>query len=492
MRRLSALLAAVASLFFPAAPSPVLAAPSDFEGIWTGEIVAPNTRADLGLAFTPTADGLLVSLHFPEMFLHAANFGAADIQDDTFNLAPLRLTLTREGDELVGTFAPGRLPVRLRRGGSFSEPPSSSSFPTAPPPRWQRHLGAPVWASPAVSDGIVYVAATDGRVHALRAADGEPVWTWSGPHPFYGDALVTTDALYLVDEQSHLVALARADGTLLWRLELHQTDPASSVATPPPNETFNHRTPTPVIDTRGILYVGSTDRHLYAINAKSGRIVWRHATPAPLYAPVTLRGDDLIAACYDGTLFSINRRNRRERFRVTLGGPLVSTPVLAGDRLIIGCRDYFLYGLDAATGTTRWRNTYWFSWVESTPRLADGVLYIGGSDFRRISALDPRDGRQLWSIDVLGLSWGSPLLTTDTVFAGTAGQDLAGTVITHRGGVVALDRKTGAVRWRHATAAPAGARFNGIAGSLALAGDLVIAADVHGTLLALPAVPDSP
>lgn len=492
MRRLFSLLATVASFAFLSTPPPTFAAPSDFEGIWTGEITAPNTRTKLGLAFTPTPDGLLVSLHFPEMFLYTANFGAADIRDDTFTLAPLQLVLTRQpNDELVGTFAPGRLPVRLHRGGTFSAPPEPPTLPAAPAPRWQRPLGAPVWSSPVVGDGIVYVAATDGRVHALRAADGEPVWTWTGPHPFYGDALVTADALYLLDERSHLVALARADGQLLWRLDLHEND-SPDTAPSSRNPTFNHRTAAPVIDARGILYVGSTDSHLYAINAESGRIVWRHPTPAPIYAPVALQGDNLVAACFDGTLFSLHRRNRRERFRTTLSGPLVSAPVLVRDRLVIGSRDYFLHGLDAANATARWRNTYWFSWVESTPRVADGVLYIGGSDFRRVSALDPRDGRQLWSTDVLGLSWGSPVVTADTVFAGTAGQDLPGTVITHRGGIVALDRQTGAIRWRHQTATPAGAPFNGIAGSLALVDDLIIAADVHGTVLALPQSADSP
>jgi FOG: WD40-like repeat len=490
MRRLTVLLAAVASLFPLLSPS-LHAAPSDFAGIWTGEITAPDTRADLGLAFTPTPDGLLVSLHFPEMFLHTVNFGAADIRDDTFTLAPLQLVLTRNGDELLGTFAPTRLSVRLRRGGTFAEPPPPPDLPPAPAPRWQRSLGAPVWSSPAVHENTVYVAATDGRVHALQAADGEPLWTWTGPHPFFGDILVTADALYLLDEQSHFFALSRADGALLWQLDLHENTDTPDADAPPRNETFNHRSAAPVLDARGILYVGSTDRHLYAINARSGRVVWRHATSAPLYAPVALHGEYLLAACYDGTLFSLHRRNRRERFRITLPGPLVSAPVVAGDRVIIGCRDTFLYGLDANTGATRWRKTYWFSWVESTARLADNTLYIGGSDFRRVSALAPRDGRPLWSTDVLGLSWGSPVVTSDTVFAGTAGRNIDGTVITHRGGIVALDRQTGAIRWRHATATPSDAPFNGIAGSLALAGDLVIAADVHGTLLAFPAAPDS-
>lgn len=460
------------------------AATGGFEGIWTGEILAPNTRTPLGLAFTRTEKGLLVSLDFPEMFLRSVNFGPADIRDGTFTLAPLNLTLRQDGDALTGTFAPAQLPVELKRGGTFPEPSPLPPPPPAPAPLWTRSLGVSVWASPVAHEGFVYVGAVDGSFHAFRASDGETVWTWRGTTPLYGEALVTTDAVYFVDDHTDLLCLARPDGTLRWRLPLHDT--ALAGGPPPNNETFNHRTATPVIDAKGILYVGSTDRGLYAVRAKTGRVVWRHDARARIFAPVTLRGDQLFATCFDGSVFQLDRRTRREKFRVKLGGALVSAPVLAGDRLIVGSRDYLLYGLDASNGEVRWRNSFWFSWIESTPRLVDGTLYIGSSDFRRVSAIDPANGSVRWATDVGGLSWGSPLVMGGQVFAATAGQHLAGTVIEHTGGLVALGRATGAAHWRHLAPASEGATFTGITGSLVGVDDRVIAVGVDGQVVAFP------
>jgi outer membrane protein assembly factor BamB len=466
------------------------AASAAFEGVWIGEITGPNARTPLGLAFTPTPHGLLVSVQMPEMFLHSVNFGPAEIQDGTFTLAPLHLRVSRRDDILVGTFAPVRMPVKLRRGDSFPPAPPEPDYPVAPAPRWTRSLGAPVWASPVVHGGVVYVPVSDGKFHAVRAADGVELWTWTGPHPLYGEPLVTETALYFVDDRCDLVALSRTQGALLWRLPLHDETFAPRPAGDP---TFNHRTATPVTDNRGTLYVGSTDGGLYAVRLSSGKAIWRHPAKAPIYAPVALNRDELVAATFDGSVFTLNRRSRRETHRTQLGGAVVSAPVIASDRILVGSRDYQLYTL-ASNGAVIRSNSYWFSWVESTPRVVDGVIYIGGSDYRRVSALDLATGSARWATDVRGLSWGSPLVTPDTVFAGTAGQTLEGTVIKHIGGLLALDRATGAVRWHHRSTPAPGAAFTGFAGSLALAGDLVIGASVDGTLVALPsgATPATP
>ena len=155
--------------------------------------------------------------------------------------------------------------------------------------------------------------------------------------------------------------------------------------------------------------------------------------------------------------------------------------------MIVGSRDYLLYGFNLPDGALAWKFSYWFSWIESTPVLRDGLLYAGASDFSRVAALDPATGRARWSTPVHGMNWGSPLVTADRVFTGTAAQNIPGTAIAHTGGIMALDRATGAVLWQlRAAPAPADG-FGGYAGSLALAGDKVIAAGFDGNLIALPA-----
>lgn len=463
---------------------PTSAATQDFEGVWIGQITAPNTTAEFGLAFTRTERGLLVSVHLPEMFLTSVNFGPAQIREGVFTLPALNLTLSHRGERLAGTFAPAGLPVELGKGGSFSPAPPEPAWPVAPEPAWVRPLGAGAWAGPATFGGILYVATVDGRLQAVRAADGAGLWTWTGPQPLYGEPLATEDAVYIVDERCELVALSRADGTLRWRFPLH--DESFGREAPARDETFNHRAASPVIDPKGILYVGSTDGGLYAIRARTGRKLWRHEAGARIHAAVSLQGDQIFAGCFDGSVIAVDRRSARETFRTKLGGAIVSTPLVVADRIVVGARDYLLRGL-TRRGDLAWQNTYWFSWVESTPRLDAGTLYIGGSDYRRVSALDPKTGRVFWATDVRGLSWGTPVVTADKVFAGTAGQNLAGTVIQHRGGIVALDRTTGAMAWRYESPEAPEATFTGFAGSLVQVNDLVVGAAVDGTLIAFPA-----
>jgi outer membrane protein assembly factor BamB len=454
----------------------------DFAGIWIGEITTPMKRTELGLAFTSTPRGLLVSLHFPEMFLNGTNFGPASFVGDRFELAPLHLTLSHRENELVGSFGLAKFPVTLRKGGTFPPPPVLSDHPAAPAPSWTQNLGANVWASPVAADGVVYVGTIDGYFHAINAHDGTVRWVWKGTQPCYAAALVTADSVYFVDDQSALIALRRADGSLAWRTPLVDTPTTAT----PTNETFNHRTATPVIDAKGVLYVAAKDGGISAIKATTGKILWRHDAKAAIYAPLTLLNDRLLAACFDGSLFELNLRTRQESKRIKLGGPIVSAPVVTGNHVIVGSRDYLLYGLSRKTHSIEWTVPYWFSWVESTPRLADGVVYIGGSDYRRVSAFDPSNGKERWSTDVRGLSWGSPVVTTDSVYAGTAGQEIEGTVIKHQGGIVALDRATGSVRWRYGAPVVPGAKFNGFVGSLVTTGDKVIGADVNGTMIAFP------
>jgi hypothetical protein len=51
--------------------------------------------------------------------------------------------------------------------------------------------------------------------------------------------------------------------------------------------------------------------------------------------------------------------------------------------------------------------------------------------------------------------------------------------------LIALDRQTGAVKWRYVSPVPAGAAFTGCAGSLVLAAGQIIGVD--GVLIAFPA-----
>ena len=175
---------------------------------------------------------------------------------------------------------------------------------------------------------------------------------------------------------------------------------------------------------------------------------------------------------------------RRDRTSLTaLRKRAVANALLCGVSLPT---DAFVFSPEA-DGSVAWKFSYWFSWIESTPALRDGFIYIGASDYRRVTVLNPATGKTKWATEVRGMNWGTPLVTDDRVFTGTASQNIPGTAISHTGGIMALDRATGAVLWQLLAPLAPENGFGGYAGSLALAGDKVIAAGFDGNLVALPA-----
>jgi outer membrane protein assembly factor BamB len=467
----------------PAPPPP----PDPIEGTWLGTVTAPQGPAEIGFRFERTPKGALVYvLQFPVMNAYGVKFGAPVGRDGVAYTEPVfnsRLQLA--GNRLTGTFGPGKLPVELTRGGNFTAAPPPPHYPAAPAPLWSCDLGAPTWAPPVVADGIVYVGTQDGSFHAVRAADGRKLWTWTGPHRLDGQTVVRSAALFFVDGNNDLVCLNRADGTLRWRTALY--DAALTGRPLPDNPTFNRRTVFPLV-LDGIIYCGSADGGLYALDVATGEKLWRHDARAPIFSGVALHdADTLLFGTMDGSVVGLDRRTRQETLRAKVGGGVVTTPVVAGGRLIIGSRDYSLYGLDPADGSVAWKFSYWFSWIESTPVLADGLIYVGASDYRRVTAFDPATGHARWGTDVRGMDWGSPAVTADSVFIGTVAQNIPGTALEHTGGIVALDRRTGAVQWQLLAPPPAENAFGGYAGTLACDGQRIYAAGFDGRLIALPA-----
>src|SRR3569623_199190 len=90
----------------------------------------------------------------------------------------------------------------------------------------------------------------------------------------------------------------------------------------------------------GIVYVGSTDNHLYAFDAKTGAPVWQAAT----------------------------------------GAPIMSSPAVANGVVYVGSNDGGIYALDAETGAIRWSMQTDGSPVASPVAVVGGLVYAGTRD----------------------------------------------------------------------------------------------------------------
>ena len=75
-------------------------------------------------------------------------------------------------------------------------------------------------STPAVADGVVYLPAWDGKVHALRLDDGGVVWTASLPDLIDSSPALSADRVFVSDDSGVVHALNRETGGVEWSQEV--------------------------------------------------------------------------------------------------------------------------------------------------------------------------------------------------------------------------------------------------------------------------------
>jgi outer membrane protein assembly factor BamB len=464
-----------------------LAATSPIEGYWLGETEQEHQHYQIGFEFRENADGHLTGRQwFAALHLFGNDIGDVTLASAHYRNTSVGFDLTLSDGELVGTIG-GNGTVRLRRSDALLTTPAAPVFPAAPAPAWSYQAGAALWASPAADARYAVLGDEHGTLHAVNLADGTRAWTFDTGAPIYGAALLADGAAFVLNDAGQLLRLDLATGTLRWRSEIG----GGSVVRHPPSPTefsYDFTGPTPTL-ADGTLYVPAASGDVVALDSATGALRWRAAIGGLLRNSVLVAGDRLVVGSWNGRVAALGREDGRVLWTFETGQPVTADPKLCGDAVLVSSRNSKLYSLSLADDAVRWSRFHAGSWVESAPLVANGELIIGSSDLRTVTVLDPATGAQRWSTDVLGWSWGMPAATSDTVFAGTTGA--TGYPIAQDGGLVALDRRTGAPKWRLRLAPLADRYVTGIAGSPTIAGNIVLFASQDGTLYAMPAEPVS-
>lgn len=269
-----------------------------------------------------------------------------------------------------------------------------------------RTPGTFLTGSPVIAGGTVYAATRDengeGRaaVYAIELASGRRLWEFRTDISVHGPIAVADGVVYAQSLRSTLYALDARSGTLLW-----QREPA---AAPEPN---NQRT-----------------YGYYGVTVAAGKVLWTH----------------------------------QDRFGVGSQGVVAA--------------------LDPKTGATIWQSPMAGSTMsDGTPVVADGRVYAGSNTADQMVAYDVADGRRLWTSPARLGNWqdGTPSTDAGRVFVGAAN------------GLVARDGATGEVLWVHRSAGPSHLRQNATPATPAAVGAVVYMGFPDGRVTALDAASGS-
>ncbi len=464
-----------------AAPAP---SAEPIEGKWWGEAETPQERVAHGWEFRRNDKGELHAFLTQPVggYFDLEMPGVVRVEGDHVRIDELKLDFVLTGDRLSGTWGRSSVKADLRRAASLPAQEPVPDLPTGPAPRWQTRIGGEIFASPAVADGVAYVGSTDGVFNAIRTSDGEFVWTFSAGRPILGAARLDGEAIYFVCDNGYLFKLERATGKELWRYDLGDAR-VSRILGHPHVFDWDWQGVRPLV-AAGVVYTGSGDGSFHAVDAASGARIWRAETGGKIRNGAAIDGERILVGSADHFVYAFDRASGRELWKHDSGAEVDTEPLVVDGKVVIGNRGVGLMALAAATGERLWKTTFWGSWLESTPVLVDGTLYVGSSDLGRVSALDPADGRVLWRTEVYGWTFGTPLVAGDRIFAGAAGGKPY--AFRHVAGFTALDRRSGKLLARWPFPESSGAHQWGIAGSPALAGDVVVVTTIDGSLYGFP------
>jgi len=267
------------------------------------------------------------------------------------------------------------------------------------------------------------------------AARSRLAWAFKTGDEVYSSPRVTGGVVYVGSADQHLYAIDAITGSQRWRYP-----------------TEGSVTSTPAV-ADGAVYVGCDDDHLYSVDAATGTTRWKFLTGAAIHSsPAVVQGWVYVGS-RDHRVYAIDARTGEERWHFTGGDWFNSSPKVAGNTLYIGCRDHNIYALNATTGEKRWSYTTQ-STVDSSAAISGGTVWIGADD-HNVYALNAATGQWIWAFTAGAGVVSTPLLVGRVLYVGS-----------DDGHLYALDSTTGRMRWRLPTG-------NGIRSSPASAGGLV-------------------
>lgn len=470
--------------------SPAVDPAAAIAGAWSGTLTHDGETTPIALEFEPAADGVVV-LRLTEPAIHVVRVPVVkakpEVKGEEVRVGPFVLRYDGAAGTLTGVMPEAlvpvyRIPVTLHRVERVEVPARPELTAPGATPAWIFDAGAPCWPGATLAEDVVLAGCDDGQLHAIDAGTGRGRWAFRAGGPIRTRATVSGGDAYVQADDGVLYKLSLRDGTEQWHVRV-VTGKIERLPFDNPKSRFD-RFGSDAAIADGRVYLGTHDGRVLAINPKDGSTIWEFKTgDAVLAAPEVAQGRVYVGS-YDRTVYALDATTGRVIWTRDTQGAVVSTPALDGNRLVVGTRSYDLLGLDAGTGAIAWKRYIWFSWVESSPTLSDGIAYVGSSDAAAVFAFGGRDGRPVWKTDVRGWAWGQPAAAADRLYVGTSSQ-VGYAIDAHRGAALALDRKSGRVLWRFAAPAPQSGPY-GFPGSAAVGPHFAFFAGLDGKVYAFP------
>lgn len=291
---------------------------------------------------------------------------------------------------------------------------------------WRFHAATSVTGSPAVFGSLVYVTDHASTLYALdvktgelrwRVETGESLafpWAYESGDVYASSPVLANETVFFGAGDGRLYAVDASDGSVRWRAS-----------------TGGRIRSTPAV-ADGRVVVGSADGIVYAFAERDGQPLWQYATEGAalnsgdygfdrrtVQSSPAIAGDRVLVGARDGYLYALDATSGKRLWRRDHDVSWVnSSPAVSGGLAVVGTSDgQFVQAVDVATGEERWRvGTAGIVWT--SPAVTGNRLVIA-EGAGRVRALDLDSGDTVWSTWTGGALFGSPVPVDGTIYVGS-------------------------------------------------------------------------
>ncbi len=152
----------------------------------------------------------------------------------------------------------------------------------------------------------------------------------------------------------------------------------------------------------GILYIGSLDGNMYALNAMTGEIIWTRETGGPIRHSAAVVDGKVFFGSHDTNIYALDAATGGALWSFPTGAGISTAPVVGNGMVYIGSRDGFFYALDADTGYLQWKYETGGPIETSAALSEDGTIVFFGSEDMHAYAVYAASGGLKWKTKLPG------------------------------------------------------------------------------------------
>ena len=174
----------------------------------------------------------------------------------------------------------------------------------------------------------------------------------------------------------------------------------------------------------GVVYAQSDDGFVYAVNAQTGKLIWRTSPVATTFMGQPIMQGDIVyvnagtvgfnfsnaqlfgkpgespvrgaGVAFNG-IYALDRKSGALLWHFDTKGDVMPTPALDDGRLVLPTGTGEVFALEPKTGRQLWVNKLPGMGNMSSPAIYRGKVYVGMSVPASLACLDARTGKMIWT-----------------------------------------------------------------------------------------------